>query len=179
MLIEREQLVEDNSKLAASQSVGELVWQRLAGALVQLLSASIAVLMDAPSFLASALSLDWIRAAPEPPSGGEQLSPRMERAIAEGLRFVFGEPLLRTLTSSVATLVLCISILETVFTLYLTRQVGITPLLLGIILASGSVGFVLGALLAGWLTLRVGIGMTLLIAPLVIGGSDLLIPWLD
>lgn len=93
--------------------------------------------MDALSFLTSALPLAWIR-APEPLSGGEQPSPRMGRAIAEGLRFVYGEPLLRSLTSSV--------------------------------------GFVLGVLLAGWLTRRVGIGMTLTIAPLVIGGSDLLIP---
>ncbi len=93
--------------------------------------------VDALSFLTLALSLAWIR-APEPSSGGEQPSPRMGRAIAEELRFVFGEPLLRSLTSSV--------------------------------------GFVLGAQLAGWLTRRVCIGMTLTIAPLVIGGSDLLIP---
>ena len=174
-LIDREQLVEGNSKLELSQSVGEIVGPGLAGTLVQLLSAPIAVLVDALSFLVSALSLAWIR-APEPTSRSEQPSPRMGRAIAEGLRFVFGEPLLRTLTSSFATLVLFNSVLEAVFILYLTREVGITPLLLGIIFAIGSTGFILGALLAAWLTRRVGIGMTLLITPLIIGGSDLLIP---
>ena len=174
-LIERERLVEGNSKLELSQSVGEIVGPGLAGTLVQLLSAPIAVLVDALSFLVSALSLAWIR-APEPTSRSEKPSQSVVGAVAEGLRFVFGEPLLRTLTSSFATLILFNSVLEAVFILYLTREVGITPLLLGIIFAISSTGFVLGALLAAWLTRRVGIGVTLLITPMIIGGSDLLIP---
>ena len=60
-LIEREQLVEGNSKLELSQSVGEIVGPGLAGALVQFLSAPITILVDALSFLLSALSLVWIR----------------------------------------------------------------------------------------------------------------------
>jgi hypothetical protein len=45
----------------------------------------------------------------------------MGHEILEGLRFVFGEPILRTLASSYATLTLFNSILEAVFILYLTR----------------------------------------------------------
>ena len=174
-LIEREQLVEGNSKLELSQSVGEIVGPGLAGALVQFLSAPITILVDALSFLLSALSLVWIR-TPEPIARSEKPSKGMGHAIVEGLHFVFGEPLLRMLTGSFATLTLFNSVLEAVFILYLTRDVGITPLLLGIIFAVSSVGFVLGAVLAGWLTRRIGIGMTLLITPMIIGGSDLIIP---
>src|SRR6266516_1496145 len=153
-LIEREQLIEGNSKLELSRSVGEIVGPGLAGVLVQFLSAPITILVDALSFLLSALSLVWIR-TPEPIARSEKPSKGMGHAIVEGLHFVFGEPLLRTLTSSFATLTLFNSVLEAVFILYLTRDVGITPLLLGIIFAVSSVGFVLGAVLAGWLTRRI------------------------
>ena len=174
-LIGREQLVDGNSKLELSLSVGQIVGPGLAGTLVQLLSAPIAVLVDALSFLVSALSLAWIR-APEPRSKSEEPSHGMVRAIAEGLRFVFGEPHLRALTLSYATLTLFNSVLEAISLLYLTRDVGITPLLLGSIFAISSIGFVLGALLAGRLTRRVGIGVTLLITPMILGGSDLIVP---
>ena len=174
-LIEREQLIEGNSKLELSQSVSEIVGPGLAGALVQILTAPVAILIDALSFLVSALSLAWIR-TPERGPEGDTKQKGMLREIAEGLRFVFGKPILRALTSSFATLTLFNSVLEAVFILYLTRALGITPVVLGIIFAISSIGFLLGALLAGWLTHRIGIGITLLLTPLVIGGSDLLIP---
>ena len=174
-LIEREQLIEGNSKLELSQSVSEIVGPGLAGTLVQILTAPVAILIDAFSFLVSALSLAWIH-TPERLTESDTKQKGMLREIAEGLRFVFGKPILRALTSSFATLTLFNSVLEAVFILYLTRALGITPFVLGIIFAISSIGFLLGALLAGWLTHRIGIGITILLTPLVIGGSDLLIP---
>src|SRR3990172_33096 len=64
-LVEREHVVEGNSKLSASESVAEIGGSALAGALVQALSAPLAVAVDALSFLASAVSLALIR-KPEP-----------------------------------------------------------------------------------------------------------------
>lgn len=174
-LIEREQLIEGNSKLELSQSVSEIVGPGLAGMLIQILTAPVAILVDALSFLVSALSLAWIR-TPERPQERATKQKGMLREIAEGLRFVFGKPILRTLTTSFATLTLFNSVLEAVFILYLTRALGITPFVLGIIFAISSIGFLLGALLASWLTHRLGIGITLILTPLVIGVSDLLIP---
>jgi len=174
-LIEREQLVEGNSKLELSQSVEQIVGPGLAGVLVQVFSAPFAILVDAFSFLASATSLAWIRTSEEAPKVETQRG-SAGREMLEGLRFVFGEPVLRALTTGHATLMLFNSALEAVFVLYLTRTIGIPPVLLGTIFAIGSIGFVLGALLAGRLTRRIGIGMTLIFTPLVIGTSDLLIP---
>jgi MFS family permease len=174
-LIEREHLVEGNSKLELSQSVGEIVGPGLAGVLVQLFTAPLAILLDACSFLVSAVSLMWIRTSEELPKAETQRKD-MGHEILEGLRFVFGEPILRTPASSYATLTLFNSILEAVFILYLMRAMDIKPALLGIIFAIGSVGFVVGALLAGRLTSRIGIGRVLLLTPFVIGASDLLIP---
>ena len=61
----REQLVEANSKLAMSRSIAEIVGLGVAGGLVQLVTAPIAIAIDAISFLISALFSGWIR-TPEP-----------------------------------------------------------------------------------------------------------------
>jgi MFS family permease len=174
-LIDREQLIEGNSKLELSRSAGEIVGPGLAGALVQVFTAPVAILVDAFSFLVSALTLLWIRGSEEVPKVELQRK-GMWREIIEGLRFVLGEPMLRALTGSFATLTLFNSLLEAVFVLYVTKEIGIKPAILGLIFAIGSTGFVVGALLADKLTRWLGIGLTLLFAPLVIGTSDLLIP---
>ena len=95
-LIRREELVEGNSKLTASASVAEFGGFSLAGWLVQWLTGPIAVLVDAVSFLFSALFLGMIR-APEPPPvpHGEQQGMRQE--IVEGLQAVRREPILLSL----------------------------------------------------------------------------------
>ena len=64
-LVGREQLVEANSKLAMSRSIAEIVGLGVAGGLVQLVTAPIAIAIDAISFLISALFSGWIR-TPEP-----------------------------------------------------------------------------------------------------------------
>jgi MFS family permease len=67
-LVRREQLVEANSKLAATSSVAEIGGPALAGALVQLLTGPIAIIFDALSYVVSAVSLGLIR-RPEPQPG--------------------------------------------------------------------------------------------------------------
>ncbi len=116
-LIEREQLIEGNSKLELSRSVGEIVGPGLAGVLVQVFAAPIAIMVDSLSFLASALSLLWIRTPEEIPKVEVQRK-GLRHEVLEGLRFVFGEPMLRALTGSFATLTLFNSLLEAVFVLY-------------------------------------------------------------
>ncbi len=174
-LIEHQALVEGNSKLEVSQSIGEIVGPGLAGVLMQVVTAPFVILADALSFLVSVASLAWIRMPEATPKMTNGQS-KMGREIIEGLRFVFGEPLLRSITSGYATLTLFNSILEAVFILYLTKGIGIQPAQLGVIFALSSVGFVVGALLAEKVTQSIGTGYVLLIAPLVIGASDLLLP---
>jgi MFS family permease len=174
-LIRHDDLVEGNSKLALSQSVSEIIGPGLAGVLVQVLTAPVAVLADALSFLLSALSLAGIRHAEEAPRAPRERRD-LAREIAEGLRFVLGDSLLRPLLISFATLTLFNAMLEVVALLYLTRDAGMAPALFGLAFAVGSVGSVLGATLAGRVTGRLGVGGALLLAVLLLGGSDLLFP---
>lgn len=177
-LVEREQLVEGNSKLEMSSSVAEIVGPGLAGGLVQLVTAPVAIAVDAISFLISALCLGLIR-TPEPAPKSSDQRQNVWREVVEGLRLVSGNRLLRAIAGCIGTLGLFNSALEAVFILYVTRELRIGPGLLGLIFAIGSVGFLLGSLLSGWVTRRFGLGSGIIGGLLLVGLSDLLIPLVD
>jgi MFS family permease len=174
-LVKREQLVEGNSKLEMSRSVAMILGPGVAGGLVQLVTAPIAMAFDAISFLLSALFLGGIR-TPEPaPRPSDQRESICEE-MGEGLRLVSGDKLLRAVAGCIGTVGLFNSVLEAVLILYVTRELGIGPGLLGLAFAGGSVGFLLGTLLPGWVTRRFGLGPGIIGGLLLVGLSDLLIP---
>lgn len=174
-LVAREQLVEGNSKLELSRSAADVVGPGLGGALVQLFSAPVAIAADAVTFLVSALSLGMLH-TPEGRSAQPTGRAGIWREIGEGLAFVAGQPVVRALVGSRATLILFNNLLEAIFILYLARSLGLAPALIGTIFTIGSVGFLVGAVLASRVTRRLGVGTTLLGAPLLIGLADLCIP---
>lgn len=174
-LVGPEHLVEANSKLEVSRSAAEIGGPGLAGGLVQLASAPAAILVDALSFVWSALLLALVRKRERAPEPSERRR-SMPGEIGEGLRFVFGEPLLRPVALGMGTLSFCNSVFEAAWLLYLTRGLGIGPGLLGVIFATGSVGFLAGALVAGRVTSRLGVGPAVVATPVVIGFADLLTP---
>jgi len=177
-LVKREQLVEGNSKLEMSRSVAMIIGPGVAGGLVQLVTAPIAIAVNAISFLISALFLGWIRTPELAPKPSDQQQ-NIWGEIGEGLKLVSNNRLLRAIAGCIGTLGLFNSVLEAVLVLYVTRELGIGPGLLGLAFASGSVGFLLGALLPGWATRRFGLGPGIIGGLLLVGLSDLLIPLLD
>jgi MFS family permease len=173
-LLPRERLVDANSKLELSRSAAEVGGPGLAGGLIGLAGAPLAVAADAISFLASALLLARLR-APEPaPTLREHRSIREE--IGEGLRVITGSPPLRALAGCSGVLILFSSLLEAVFVLYLTRELGLAPTLVGLIFASGNVGFLVGALLGERAARRIGVGPAIAGGLLLTGLGDLLVP---
>jgi Na+/melibiose symporter-like transporter len=171
----REQLVEANSKLELSNSAAEIVGPGVAGGLVQVVTAPIALAVDAISFLVSALLLGWIRMSEPVPRPTEQQE-SIWKEIAEGLELVLRNRLLRPIAGCLSTLYLFNGVLEAVFILYVSEELGIGAGLLGLIFAVGSVGFLLGALLPGWVVRRFGWGPGIIIGLLLVGLSDLLVP---
>jgi MFS family permease len=91
-LVGKQHVVEGNSKLAASAAVSEFGGFTLGGWLVHMFTAPFAILIDAISFLVSAVSLHLIRAHEiiEP----SQESPNMLREIREGLGVVYQQSLM-------------------------------------------------------------------------------------
>src|SRR5215212_7981402 len=70
-LVRREHLLDGTSKLGLSESVAEIGGPPLGGALVQLISGPITLLLDALSFVFSAFMLRRIQAAEPPPRPAE------------------------------------------------------------------------------------------------------------
>jgi predicted MFS family arabinose efflux permease len=173
-LVERENLVEGNSGLALTESIAEIAGPLLTGTLVQWITAPLAILCDAASFVASALSV-WLIRKPEPPPVAAQ-DPHMGREIAEGLRAVWRDPLLRPLAARTATAAFFLGFASSLYVLFVTRQLGLTAALLGIVISAGGISNLVGAFLAGRLAGRWGAGPTLIGSSMVIGLAMLAVP---
>jgi hypothetical protein len=114
-LVGRADLVEGNSKLELSQSITAIAGPGLAGLLVQILTAPIAIALDAFSFLVSAFFLARITTAEAPLERHEQK--HILREIAEGMGVVLGNPSLRAIAACTATFNLFGNMGQTVFIL--------------------------------------------------------------
>jgi MFS family permease len=174
-LVERDQLVEGNAKLQASSSVAEVGGFGLAGALVQLLTAPIAMVVDALSFLVSAISLALIR-RPEPPPAPIEERQTTWHEIREGFEIVFRDPVLRAFAGSGATHQLFVQMWVAVLILFLTREMGLSPLEMGLVFAVGGVSSLIGAAVAAPLTSRFGLGRTVIWAHLLFNLSIVFTP---
>ena len=99
-LVNREQLVDGNSKLEVSRSAASLAGPGIAGVLVAAITAPYAILVDAISFFASGGFIFGIRREEPPPEKAEQ--PSMRKELAEGLRYLLGHRYWRPITATVA-----------------------------------------------------------------------------
>lgn len=165
-LVPRELIVDGNSKLETTRAAAEIAGPSIAGALIQIASAPLTVLCDAFSFLLSALLLSRIR---EPKAIATQPSRHssIRKDIVEGLQFVLRAPVLRANVAYSATSNFAQGIFEAVYLLYLIDAFMLQPVAIGIVLAGGNVGFLVGALGVERVVQRIGIGRTLIGAALV------------
>lgn len=160
-LVADEHLVEANSKLESSTALASIVGPGLAGTLVQWISGPLALLVDALSFVVSAISLVAMRVRERVSKEGARARPLLGD-IGEGLRFFWQQPVIRALTISAALFNLFDNVLGAEYVLYLTRTLHLGAVSVGIVGACGGVGWLLGALLTARLTRRFGLGPTLI-----------------
>jgi MFS family permease len=158
-IVSKTHLVEANSKLTISSAAAEVGGPGLAGILVQLLTAPLALLADSLSYVVSVASLLLIR-QPEPAPQRQQ-NTRLFQEIGEGMRFAFSNIYLRIIMAEAAGWNFCFSLLETIFLIYTVRQLGFSPGLLGLVYAVGAIGGLLGATIASPLAQRVRLGFVL------------------
>ena len=174
-LVQRDQLVEANSKLEASRATATVAGPGIAGFVVGIVTAPFAIALDALSFLGSALSLSKIHQQEE--MTARTHNPSMLSEIREGLAVVFSDRRLRSIAGSTATSNFFSSAIAPVATLYLVDPelaasnlgLGLDSLVFGLIFAVGSVGGLIGALLAGRLAARVGVGYAIIGSMLISG----------
>lgn len=175
-LVDEAQLLEANAKLALTQSVAEVTGPTLTGLLIKLVSAPIAILIDAVSFVASAISILWIgheRPVTFAPAG-EDASWWSEASA--GFRFVFAHPLLRPLAFRTATVSLAWGFFATLYVYYAIEVLKMSTVALGIVITLGGIGNLVGALLARHAGTRYPLGHVLIAAAVWQGLLSLLIP---
>lgn len=170
-LVGTESLLEGNSKLAMSGAIAEIAGPSMTGILVQLITAPIAILFDAISFLVSALSVGLIR-KPEPP---HEPTAAIPHPIA-GLRFVFSHPILRPIAGFMVTMFFSWGLIGPLYFLYAIRELHLDPARLGLVVAMGGVGALIGSSLAPAISRRLGIGRTLLVSALTSAAGAAMIP---
>lgn len=156
-LIGIERVVEGNSKLATSASIAEVGGPGLAGALVQLVSAPFAILVDALSYVVSAISLLLI-SAPEPARPARETTSRIVHEIVEGLSAVARHPVVLPLAARSIIGHLAGAFYGVLYSIYLLETLHLDPFLLGIVISAGGVGSLVGSLFASRIVRAIGLG---------------------
>jgi MFS family permease len=174
-LVNRDQLVEGNSKLEVSRSGAQIAGPSMAGPLVEILTAPVAILADAISFVASGLFLFGIRKEEEVPETKPEERTSMKADLGEGLRYVLGHRYLRWIAASTATFNFWGSVMFAVYMVYMVRELELGPTVIGLIFAVGSVGYLAGALVTNRLSRRLGVGPTIVLGA-GLGIASLLVP---
>jgi MFS family permease len=169
-LVPRERYLEANSLLNGSRAFSFVAGPSIGGALVQALSAPGALVADAYSFLASGLALSSI--SPEEPP-----TERAERGhLRAGLRYVWSSPIVRSSLLATATINLFNFAFWALFLLYANKTLGIGPGTLGLVLGVASIGGVLGSVMTGRISRRIGVGPAFVFGCVLFPAPLLLVP---
>ena len=173
-LVGKHELVEGNSKLSASAAVAEFGGFSVAGWLVQALTAPMAILIDAASFVVSAITLGLIRtreAALVPTA-----DPNLYGEIGEGLKTVWRHPLLRASAAVELLHNLGGGVFAALVVLYMSRGLGFNPGVLTMIWAIGGLASFAGAALAPRVSKSLGAGLAMALGMGIFGVSSFFIP---
>ncbi len=173
-LVDRENLVEGNSKLTTSESTSQIAGPALAGFLIQLTGAAIAITADALTTLFAALAIFSIKKTENTYSS--KADRNFVREVREGAEVIFHNPWLRSLAATTTTLNLGSSIFSAVFFLFMYNELRLSPGLAGVVLGIGSVGSLIGAIIAPKIGQRFGLAPTLATALSLVGFGLLAIP---
>lgn len=173
-LVGREHLVEGNSKLEIVRSGTQVGGPALGGAVVQWLTAPVAVMVDAVTFAVSAAFVGLIRKRePRPERAPDR---HLGREIAEGLRFVLGNRLLRAIAACTGSFNLFFSIAGAMTVVFLVREIGLTPGQIGLFFSVGAIGGLGGVMLVGPVVRRLGQGPAIWVSTAVTAPFALLLP---
>jgi MFS family permease len=164
-LVDRDQIIEGNSKFEISRSAAQISGPGLGGILVEILTAPYAVLADALSFLASGLFILRIRKPEERP---EPVTPEGEKPsfwaeLKEGLGFVLGNPNLRAQAGCTGTSNFFFSVGFSIYLVFAVRELGLSPGAIGLVFSIGAIGSLVAAFSAMRVSRRFGIGPTTIV----------------
>jgi predicted MFS family arabinose efflux permease len=156
-LVAPDRLTKANAARETIDASAEIVGPPIGGVLVQVLTAPAALLIDAISYLVSALFLFRMRHA-EPVVPQETERRRILLEIAAGLGALWHQPVLRPLLLARAIRTFFGGMIGPFYVLYVIRHLGVSPAAMGLVIACGGVAALAGAALVPWLNARMPVG---------------------
>jgi len=177
-IVDRGRLAEGNSRLEISRSAAQVLGPGIGGALVGILTAPIAILVDAASYVGSAAFLFGLRpTVPRPrrsTSDGAAGRSGLRHEMAEGLRFFRRSPILMSASGAILTLNFASNIGGSIFIVFIVRELGMTPAAIGLAFSLASLGTLVGAVIAQGLGRRLGVGPAILVMTILATGTQVL-----
>jgi MFS family permease len=173
-IVDRETLVEGNSKLQITVSGAAIAGPGLSGGLIALATAPYAILVDACSFLVSGGFTAAIRKHEDvPPSAGRR---KLLVELWEGLQYVVRHRLLFPQALSTGSSNFATNVIFAVYFVYAYRHLGLTPALMGLIGAIGATGWLAGSASADRLRRKLGVNGATILGASLTGPAALLVP---
>jgi MFS family permease len=154
-LVPRARFVEGAAVMNGTRAFSYVAGPSVGGLLVQALSAPVTLVVDACSYLVSALFLRTVQAVePETEAAGRG-------HVAAGVRFILGSRIVRAALGATATINFFNFVFFALFILYATRELEVAAGTLGLVLGAGAVGGIIGSVITAAIGRRIGIGPAL------------------
>jgi MFS family permease len=176
-LIEREHLIDGNSKLQLTVSIAQIGGPTLSGTLIGLITAPYAILADAVSFVISSVFMISMRHRENlPRQDAAEPRPHMWPQVKEGLAWVVGNRNLRAVAGCTGTSNFCSSLMFAIVILYMVRVLHFSSIEAGAVFAVGSAGSIVGALYANRLGKKLGVGSAIVFMAVIFSFAGLAYP---
>lgn len=177
-LVERDQLIEGNSKLQLTVAVTQVAGPSSTGGLIAAIGAPYAIIADAASFVVSTLFMLRMRHREEPRPAAEAgvPKPKMWPDVKEGVRWVVGHRWLRAIATCTGVSNFFATLMFAIVLLYAVRTLHLSSFEIGSVFAVGSFGSILGALVVNRLQLAIGVGRTILLTAVAFSLGGLAYP---
>jgi MFS family permease len=172
-LVDKEDYIPAHALLNGARALSFVGGPSVAGPLVQVLTAPVALVVDAVSYVYSAWFLTRTKAVEPAPSTAPGLG------IGVGLRFYAREPVLRAMLVSSTVLNLFNYMFSALIVLYAVKFLHITPAVLGLVIGAASVGALVGAAVSNRLAARIGVGPALIVSYVLFPAPLILLPLAD
>lgn len=173
-LVRRDQFVEANSLLSGTRSASFVAGPAVAGGLIQAVTAPVAMLVDAVTFAVSAVLIGRVR-VPDLPVDTTNEAGLLRRA-RDGMGLVLQDRYLRASLACATTINLFNLMAGALLILFASRELGLSAGVIGLALGIGATGGLLGTVLAGRLTRRIGLGRTIALGAVVFSAPFALLP---
>ncbi|MFI5692639.1 MFS transporter [Kribbella sp. NPDC051586] len=169
-LVQRDQFLEANSKLSATRSISFMAGPAAAGALVQWLTAPVAIVVDALSFVFSAVQISRVDVPPADVGPDEAAESLLQRARA-GMRYLLRHPYLRRSLACSTTVNFFNLMSSALLVLFASRELGLSAGTIGLAFGIGAAGSLVGAVAASPLSRLIGVGPLIAVGAVVFPGS--------